>query len=550
MKKSLKILVTVICISILFIQGLDVAAGSVNVSIEGNSTVTLGNTIDLTVKVSDITGFNKGLATLQGDLAFDNGYLEYVKYSNASSSLSSSYGTTTQRFVSLGMGGEYISSADNLITLTFRAKKVGTTEVSIKDIVVGDTKAISHSANASSKRIEIVGESTNPTPTPTPTPKPNPKPNNGNSTTNKKPDNSSKSSNNDLEKLIINNAKMSPVFSKNTLTYQVTIPSDVSQLELDYQAVSSKSTVKVVGNSQLGDKSVVKIVVTSEDGSTKTYTLNIEKTQDGSNNKLESLKIKESNLSPKFDSDVNEYSIRLDKKIKKLTIDAIAKDKNSKVEIIDNQDLDKNNSVVLIKVTDKNGFSNYYKLKVEHGRGAIMLFGINIIYILFGLLSLIILLFLLLLLFKKRDKDEEKNESRGVKKNNHDLYDDVVTKDELVDAITERDPKKLKMLLTQEEANKLKEEVKKQEQVKELESTKEELLKALEDDDQKRIMELVAIEKYNKKKHDTDYVMTEDDLIKEEIIKAIEERDTSKLKMIIKQEEANRLKDELRNGKE
>ncbi len=548
MKKSLKILITVICVSILFIQALDVSAGSVNVSIEGNSTVTLGNTIDLTVKVSDITGFNKGLATLQGDLAFDKGYLEYVKYSNASSSLSSSYGTTTQRFVSLGMGGEYISSTDHLITLTFRAKKIGTTEVSIKDIVVGDTKAISHSANASSKKVEIVGENTQPTPTPTP--KPTPKPDQGNGTTNKKPDSSSKSSNNDLEKLIINNAKMSPAFSKDTTVYQVTIPSDVSKLELDYQTVDSKSTVKVVGNSQLGDKSVVKIVVTSEDGSTKTYTLNIEKTRDGSNNKLESLIIKESNLSPKFDSDVNEYSIKLDKKIKKLTIDAIAKDKNSKVEIIDNQDLDKNNSVVLIKVTDKNGFSNYYKLKVEHGRGAILLFGINIIYILFGLLFLILLLFLLLLLFKRKDKKEDENGSRGLKKNNQDLYDDVVTKDELVDAITERDPKKLKMLLTQEEANKLKEEVKKQEQVKELESTKEELLKAIENDDKKRIMELVAIEKYNKKQQDTDYVMTEDDLIKEEIIKAIEERDTSKLKMIIKQEEANRLKDELRKGKE
>ena len=72
----------------------------------------------------------------------------------------------------------------------------------------------------------------------------------------------------------------------------------------------------------------------------------------------------------------------LEKKVKKLTIDAIAKDKNSKVEIIDNNDLDKNNSVVLIKVTDKNGFSNYYKLKIDNsGNKKIMLFGIDILYI-------------------------------------------------------------------------------------------------------------------------------------------------------------------------
>lgn len=542
MKRNLSILITIILTSILCINVLDVSAGTVNINIDGSSTVVVGNTIDLTVKASDITGFDKGLATVQGDLVFDNGYLEYVKYTNASSSLSSSYGTTTQRFVSLGMGGEYISSSGNLITITFRAKKIGTTEVSIKDIVVGDTKAIPHTANASSKSIEIVNESKEPAPTPS---KDKDKVSGSSSTKKPSTNSSSKSTNNDLESLTVNNAKISPSFSKSTTTYQVTIPSDVSKLDLDYKLADHKATVKVVGNDNLNGSGshVVKIIVTAEDGSVKTYTLNIEKSKDSSNNKLESLKIKESSLSPKFDSDINEYSIRLDKKVKKLTIDAIAKDKNSKVEIIDNKDLDRNNSIVLVKVTDKNGFSNYYKLKVEHGRKQITLFGINIIYIVFGILLLIFFLFLILLLFKRRDDEEENAKSRRVDSN--DLYDDVVTKDELVDAITERDPKKLKMLLTQEEANKLKEEVKQQER----ESTKEELLRAIEENDKKKIMELVDREKLDQKRKAADYVMTEDDRIKEEIIKAIEERDTSKLKMIVKQEEANRLKDELRDNK-
>ena len=68
MKKRFHILIAIICVSILFVNILDVSAGVVNISIEGSPTVVVGNTIDLTVKASDITGFNKGLATVQGDL--------------------------------------------------------------------------------------------------------------------------------------------------------------------------------------------------------------------------------------------------------------------------------------------------------------------------------------------------------------------------------------------------------------------------------------------------------------------------------------------------
>ena len=52
--------------------------------------------------------------------------------------------------------------------------------------------------------------------------------------------------------------------------------------------------------------------------------------------------------------------------------------------------------------------------------------------------------------YKSHFKSEEENV---------DVYDDVVTKDELIGAIEERNTKKLKMLLAQEEANKLKEEL-------------------------------------------------------------------------------------------
>ena len=480
MKKKSLIIIGII--SILFTGSvLDVRAGTVNFSIQGSDTVSVNNNIELTVRAADITGFNGGLATAQGDISYDNNYLEYVKYQDSSPSLTVSFGSTTKRFVALGMNGEAIKSSEDIITLTFRAKQVGSTTVGINNMVVGDVKAISHSANVSVKNITIVDEkkednsNDNNDKKDTSSNKGNNSGSKKNNSSNSNKNNSNnstasnKSSNNLLDSLTINNAKMSPSFSKDVTSYSITVPKDVNKLDLDYKLSDSKASVKVVGNDNLksNKNNVVEIIVTAEDGSTKTYTLNVSFSSDSSSNKLASLEVKESSLYPKFDSDVNEYKIKLKKNVSKLTIDAIAKDKNSKVEIIDNKNLNKNNSVVLVKVTDKNGFSNYYKLKVDNTKKQ-TIFGIEISKIIwFLLIMILILIFLILIiLIKRRKDDDEDNDNKQVVSNsdvnNDDLYDDIVTKEEIIGAIEEKNAKKLKMLLTQEEANKLKEELKRE----------------------------------------------------------------------------------------
>lgn len=480
MKKKSLIIIGII--SILFTGSvLDVRAGTVNFSIQGSNTVSVNNNIELTVRAADITGFNGGLATAQGDISYDNNYLEYVKYQDSSPSLTVSFGSTTKRFVALGMNGEAIKSSEDIITLTFRAKQVGSTTVGINNMVVGDVKAISHSANVSVKNITIVDEkkednsNDNNDKKDTSSNKGNNSGSKKNNSSNSNKNNSNnstasnKSSNNLLDSLTINNAKMSPTFSKDVTSYSITVPKDVNKLDLDYKLSDSKASVKVVGNDNLksNKNNVVEIIVTAEDGSIKTYTLNVSFSSDSSSNKLASLEVKESSLYPKFDSDVNEYKIKLKKNVSKLTIDAIAKDKNSKVEIIDNKNLNKNNSVVLVKVTDKNGFSNYYKLKVDNTKKQ-TIFGIEISKIIwFLLIMILILIFLILIiLIKRRKDDDEDNDNKQVVSNsdvnNDDLYDDIVTKEEIIGAIEEKNAKKLKMLLTQEEANKLKEELKRE----------------------------------------------------------------------------------------
>jgi len=514
MKKYVKILTTIILAT--FIVGaniLEVSAGSVVLNFKGNDTVRVGEELTLTVEARDIQGLTNGLATAQGDLVFDQAYLEYVSFQTVSKKLSVSYGTKTKRFVALGLGGEYVPDSDDLFTLTFKAKQMGTTTLSIKDVVIGDTKAIIHSSNVVDKTVTIIGldqdipASTNKTP---PAKAPSRKPS---TTSTKKDDN--KSSDNQLKSLLVNNAKMSPAFSSDILDYQVVIPSNVNKLDLKYITNDSKATVKVEGNTNLKDNAVVKVIVTAEDGSSRTYTLKVKKSDEASSNRLILLNVKEGSLKEAFDSDLYEYNITVPKKFSKLTIDAIPESKDSKVEIIGNRNLGKNGSIILIKLTDKNGFNSYYRLNVKKS-DTVQLFGIDIRYIFIILIILFILFWLLLLLFAKRKKEEEEEPVEEVlataQSEEDPLFDDVVTKDEIITAIENRDPKLLKMLLTQEEANRLKDEIR------------------------------------NKETSDPyDEVVT-----KREIIDAIEKRDTKKLKMLLTQEEANKLKEELkeRDGEE
>lgn len=514
MKKYIKIITTFILTTFIIGASItDVNAGSVTLSFKGDDTVRVNDTITLTVAASDISGLTNGLATAQGDLIFDDTYLEYVSFKSISSKLSVSYGTRTRRFVALGLGGEYVPTSDDLFTLTFKAKQIGTTTLNIKDVVIGDTKAIIHSSNIVEKQINIVGADDNQTVTPSKPATVNKAPRRKKTPTTQKSDNN-QSSDNKLKSLTVNNAKMSPSFHPDTNTYNVVVSNDVTKLDLKYLTNDNKATVKVEGNSNLkeNEKNVVKVIVTAEDGTTNTYILNVTKSDEVISNRLILLNIKEGSLKTDFDSDIYEYSVTVPKSTKKLTIDAIPERKDCKVEIIGNKNLGKGGSIVLIKLTDKNGYNSYYRLNVKKS-DVVKLFGIDVRYIIVILVILFILFWLLLLLFGKKKDDEEEEEKTVVmvEKTEEDaLFDDVVTKEEIIQAIEARDPKLLKMLLTQEEANRLKDELR------------------------------------NKETSDPyDEVVT-----KREIIDAIEKRDTKKLKMLLVQEEANKLKEELKERDE
>ena len=90
---------------------------------------------------------------------------------------------------------------------------------------------------------------------------------------------SEKASNNYLSKLNIKEATIS--FNKTLTNYNITVESNISSLTLEYDTEVEKSTVEVKGNENFKTgKNKVEIIVKSEDGKTKTYTINVEKKEE------------------------------------------------------------------------------------------------------------------------------------------------------------------------------------------------------------------------------------------------------------------------------
>ncbi len=174
-----------------------------------------------------------------------------------------------------------------MMEATFKAlnNSKETTEVSIGDVEVGvhpmttdgnvyedDITYISTSSLAT-KKIKITKPATNNNTNN------NSNNNTNNSTNNKVEKEEKKSSNKYLKELKIKNYEID--FNKNENNYTITIPKDINSLEIEATPEDEKSTVTINGNDDLkkyNDK--IFIVVTSEDGSTNTYTISVTYTEE------------------------------------------------------------------------------------------------------------------------------------------------------------------------------------------------------------------------------------------------------------------------------
>ena len=217
-----------------------------------------------------------------------------------------------------------------------------------------------------------------PTPTPEPTPEPDPTPtvnNSGSSsgsTSNSRRNTSSsstsssqsESSNANLINLGIRPHDFSG-FRSNTTSYSVTVPADTESVEVYAEAQDSNATVTGTGTVNLQEgENTINVVVTAEDGTTKTYTIVItrETAEDSGENTeiiegegLASLSIQNIELSPKFETNVYEYTAKYIGEDTSLQIEADPTNEEYQVEIVGNEDLKEGENLITILVSDSDG---------------------------------------------------------------------------------------------------------------------------------------------------------------------------------------------------
>ena len=154
-------------------------------------------------------------------------------------------------------------------------------------------------------------------------------------------------------------------FRSNTTSYSVTVPADTESVEVYAEAQDSNATISGTGTVNLQEgENTINVVVTAEDGTTKTYTIIItreaaenteENTEIIEGEGLASLSIQNIELSPKFETNVYEYTAKYIGEDTTVQIEANPTNEEYLVEIVGNEDLKEGENLITILVSDSDG---------------------------------------------------------------------------------------------------------------------------------------------------------------------------------------------------
>lgn len=252
-----------------------------------------------------------------------------------------------------------------------------------------------------------------------------------------------KSTNKNLSSLKVTPSGLTPEFDANTTQYTMTVGSNIDKLDIEAIAEDEKAKVEITGNEELklGDN-IIKIAVTAEDGTVRTYMITVTK-EETVQFGLSELSIEGIALTPEFSTGVYEYTAKTDnKELKELNITTKASDEDAKIEIIGNSDFKEGENVITILVSQGEENVTYQiKLNIVDTPVETPQENNNMIYYIGGAILAVIILVIIIVVVKKRKsgtRDEEDDNFTyysQIKTNNEDNKDDA--KEEADNTITD-----------------------------------------------------------------------------------------------------------------
>ena len=315
MKNTKRILALVILIMFITTMFSSVkAVGTFSVSSSSQS-LTIGQTATLTITTSNCAGpFN-------------------VSSSNAN-------------VVSVSTSSVFVDGSDR-VTLTAKAAGTATITITPNGVFSDDYQTVT---GAKSVTITVKDNTSTPTPTPSPSQTPT----------------TTQSSDATLKSITVGDKTFSGSSLNNTISY--TVGANVSSIKISATKNNSKATVSGTGTKSLvaGQTNKFSITVTAENGTKKTYNVNVIRLAEESTvpNVIEgeipnseegklmltSLVIKDVELDPEFNPEVYTYVANV-QNMKELEIDAIASNPDAEINIEGATDLQEGDNIIKITVT-------------------------------------------------------------------------------------------------------------------------------------------------------------------------------------------------------
>lgn len=324
MKKKLLFIIMTIFSFILFTKGVYAASASITAS---KTSVTVGTKVTVTVKITAAAWNLNVSGNASGSIVGFNSDAENQ--------------TTTK-------------------TYSISPTKAGKYTVYLKGDITDENSEVATSVNKS-VTITVKEKTTTNTTQNNNTTTNNKKPTTNNTTTTKK------SSNANISKLTLNVEGLS--FKTNQTTYNITVGEDIDNIKLGVTLAHKKATYTVSGNKNLkaGDN-VIKIVVTAEDGTTKTYKINVKKqgNEEESSAYLSNLIIEDMTFETLFSATETEYIGSKMKYTESLNILPYTVSERANFEIIGNENLKEGKNTIIVKVTSADETSTVeYKVTFE-----------------------------------------------------------------------------------------------------------------------------------------------------------------------------------------
>ncbi len=142
--------------------------------------------------------------------------------------------------------------------------------------------------------------------------------------------NRKKCSDNSLKSLQVAEGLIDPIFDSNTLEYSVNIPYEYDSATVIYETNSEEATVEIKNNTDLeiGVTKDIEVIVTAEDGSTRTYIIHATKLpKPTASNRLIDMYIDEGTLEPIFNISTMNYTADIEKDTKRVNLHLKAEEK-------------------------------------------------------------------------------------------------------------------------------------------------------------------------------------------------------------------------------